>query len=213
MTAVAARTRTSDIVARVSCVAAVAGGITVVGGWALNQPRLASLFPGAVAMKPNAAIGVIALGCSILLLSLPGARAARAGRLLSGMAIILGVLTLFEYATTVDLHIDQLLLRDGTPVRALARPGRMAPGAAAALVALGCAALYGASRRRRGHVDEALGAAVAGVALAALLGYGYRAPLLYESGTNAGMTAAGRARGPYGIPKRRMVYSRSYSSE
>jgi hypothetical protein len=79
------------------------------------RPAMA-VIPDLVSMKPNSALAFCFGGLSLFLFTRPTKGAKRSQRKLStgfaGAMAIVGMLTLWEYATGFDLGIDELLFRD-----------------------------------------------------------------------------------------------------
>ena len=129
---------------------AAIGGVVLLG-WAMGDPRLASLAAPWPAMRANSALGFALAGAALVMLA-PRAAAGpsrarrRLGRALAGAAVLLGAATLAQYGVG-DLGIDRMIvdqpLEPGRPAAA----GRMAPAAALALALLGGALLLGSSAR------------------------------------------------------------------
>src|SRR5579859_6958277 len=106
-------------------VAGAMAGIAM-AGWVLHVYVLTSVLPGYVSMKANTAIGFL-----LLVAALHCAALHRNFRWQQGFALgamLLGLLTLLEYALGANFGIDELLFHD--PIRSLF-PGRMAPITAA----------------------------------------------------------------------------------
>jgi PAS domain S-box-containing protein len=145
------------------------GAVTLVG-WFFHVPTLTRVGPSFNPMAPNAAFGQFLDGLALLFLAARRPKAALAGAVWSLSA---GLLTLAEYGFSVNLHIDELLVRDY--IRAIpAAPGRMAPNAAVCLVLCGVALFWASMSHRRGKgaaVIGALGAVVFALAAAAAAGY------------------------------------------
>jgi hypothetical protein len=104
---------------------AVALGLVVLLGWASGLGALSAFLPGALPMKPNAALLLVVLAAALALHAV-GHRP----RLVDALAIVVlavAFATALEYATGVDLGIDRPLwsdvARSGAPY-----PGRMALG-------------------------------------------------------------------------------------
>jgi len=163
------------------CVAGVVlGAIGLIGG-ITGADLLTSVIPDEPAMMPNTALGLILIGVA-------GALRARepAGRrrtILSLLAAILvaaiGIATLAEYVFAIDLSIDQIFGRgpSGNP-----HPGRPAPVTAVTFVLLsGALALFDTRARARARPSEWLVLCVALTAVTALLGFAFRAELLYRA--------------------------------
>lgn len=127
----------------------------VVGGWAGGVDALKSVLPGFSTMKTNTAIAVGALGGALLLTGM-NKRYRPIGTALSGVALLIGVLTLAEYAFHWNAGIDQLWFRD------IATPATAAPGRPAMATAI-MAALLGAALLCAGRPALARGKTVAAV--------------------------------------------------
>ena len=176
------------------CALAVAClGAAGLAGWALDVAALKSVLPGSATMKPNTAVGFALTGMS---LAADGWRHRQPGWsrvrvALAAAVALLGVLTLAEYASGIDLGIDRLLFGGALGSAPLA--GRMSGATAAgfAITALGLLLMY--SPREPVSFQAA---AVAGnlTGLLALLGYAYGISPLYEFAPYSSMavhTAAG----------------------
>ena len=105
-------------------------------GWHLDVAVLQSLIPGALAMKGNTALGLLAAGMALWLHTLRGVAARPAAGGLAALSIALGAATLLQYLAGLDLGIDQLLFRDTSSGL---YPGRMSPFTAWSLMLLGVA--------------------------------------------------------------------------
>ena len=158
----------------------VVGGIGLIGG-ILDADLLTSVVPDEPAMMPNTAFGVMLIGIAGALRAHDGPR--RRWTLLSLLAatvvFAIGIATLMEYVFAIDLSIDQVFGRGpaGNP-----HPGRPAPVTAVAFVLLaGAVALFDYRARARARPSEWLIIGVALIALTALLGFAFRAELLYRA--------------------------------
>lgn len=161
------------------------GGLLVLVGWSLGVGVLRSPLPGAVSMKANTALALVAGGAALWWLAVPGAglRARRAGQLCAGLAALVGLLTLGEHLTGLDLGIDEALFREEAGAVGTSAPGRMAPLTALGLLLGGSALLMLDARAPRLRaVRQVVAMAVGALALLALLGYAYGAPSLYGPG-------------------------------
>ncbi len=155
-----------------------AGGVLAIGalalaGWAVDAPRLKSVLVGGISMKPNAAIGLIFAGASLLLRGRddpPWRRAA--ATTFAAIAALIGALTMFELATAHDLGIDELLYREPAGARAAAALGRMGLVAALSLFGSGAALiLLGARHRIARAIAQVLAAAMSLLVLLPVVGY------------------------------------------
>ena len=97
--------------AQYSAFAVTGLGLVVLIGWKLDIAVLKSVLPGWATMKPNTALGFLLSGIALLLAcrsqSDTGMRLASV--LLAATVTALGLLTIGEYAWSIDFGIDQLL--------------------------------------------------------------------------------------------------------
>jgi diguanylate cyclase (GGDEF)-like protein len=162
----------------VGLIAAIAG-IVVLAGWALDVRALESVVPGFATMKVNTSLGIMLLGLALALMQC-GAAARRLGKAAAGIAIIIGVITLIEYALDLDAGIDQLLFTDSQTL-AIYHPGRPSHATAFNLMILGIGLLCVDSRACR-CLTTALAMIASLVSWVALNGYLFGAPALYGVG-------------------------------
>jgi diguanylate cyclase (GGDEF)-like protein/PAS domain S-box-containing protein len=159
---------------------AVALGLSVLLGWASGLGALSAFLPGALPMKPNAALLLVFLGTA-LAVNAVGHRP----RLVDALAIVVlavAFATTLEYATGVDLGIDRLLwsdvARSGAPY-----PGRMALGSVVGFGA-GAFGLLSLGRTWRGwHLSAFLALIDALIGGLGVLGYAYGANELTSIGS------------------------------
>jgi diguanylate cyclase (GGDEF)-like protein/PAS domain S-box-containing protein len=158
------------------------GGALVLFGWGAGIQAFKSLFPGYATMKANTALCFCLTGLALGLMQRWGPRSAwrtRGSAVLSCAAAALGLLTLVQYATGIDLGIDEALFaeQDGSP------PGRMAPMTAVNFSMAGAALLLIDVRTRRGRRPAHwLCSAIAANSYVAALGYLYDVDALYRLG-------------------------------
>ncbi len=147
---------------RATAALAVVVSVTVLVGWLLDlsffQPVL-----GLAPMKANTAAGYLLAG---LALGSWHRGAPRLARACAAGALLVGGATLCEYATGLDLRIDQLLALDR--VQRL-YPGRMSPATATIISLLGLALLSLGARRP--WLPQAPALAAGFVAVLAVAGY------------------------------------------
>lgn len=158
-------------------------GIAMVG-WVFDVYLLTSVLPGYVSMKANTAIAFL-----LLVGALYCAGRRRNFRWQQGFALgamLLGFLTLLEYALGFNFGMDELLFRD--PVRSL-YPGRMSPITAANFAVLGTAMLLPIFKWSD-YVKEALALLVALASTFAIVGYLYGVPALYGAVTGSSSAMA-----------------------
>jgi PAS domain S-box-containing protein len=162
---------------------ATAVGLAVLTGWMLHIGMLMSVLPGSVTMKPNTAICFCLAGASLFFFlwepAEPNRWARQLAAVLAVLVLVIGGLTLGEYAGGFNFGIDGLIFRDRGSGHAA--PGRMAPISAFNFIALGLALLCLPSPRRAVWVHLLAGFAAFSSFLA-ILGYFYGVPALYESG-------------------------------
>ncbi len=163
---------------KLACVLSALVGLSVLCGWVLDLPLLRSVIPGAVEMKANTALGLVA--CAAALWLLTSGLAVRAGGRASGLSIglsrwlsvgvaVLGLATLSEYTFDWNLGLDELLFEDNAAAFNQVR-GRMSPYSAFAFVVLGCAMLS-LPHRRLSVLARAAGGIVVTIGLLSFLGY------------------------------------------
>jgi PAS domain S-box-containing protein len=169
-------------IARGASLVAFLIGLSVLAAWVFDIRALMTVLPGFVSMKANSAIAFCFAGLSLFLFTAPGAAANRRSINLStvfaGAVAILGMLAVVEYATGLNLGIDELLFRDY--MRSIA-PGRMAPISAFSFVCLGLALVLLRFPKRTGWA-QALAGSAGFAALFAMVGYFYGVVSLYQSG-------------------------------
>jgi signal transduction histidine kinase len=145
----------------VTVLAGLCAGVSllVIAGWYLRVPELVQVAPGLVAMRINTAVGLLLVSVALLL-------PARWRPLPAGLALLLMLLILVEWAFDVTIGVDELLVEDWAepPV---ARPGRISVNAAVGIALLAIAVLV----RRRQRVAEV--AAVVAMVIGLIAAYGY----------------------------------------
>lgn len=145
-------------------------GVLVLWGWARQSAALTSVLPGLPAMMPNTAVGMLLLGMGLLAWHVDGALGDYAARVAAGLAAALGLITLAQYLTGLDLGIDRVLFASQTWTAPI--PGRMALATALsfALAGTGSMLLHHGGRRAV-LAGQAFALCVAVLASASLLGY------------------------------------------
>ena len=180
---------------RIDSFAALAGcfgagvGSLVLLGWLLGVPALKSILPGLALMQPNTALSLALTGLALLGTKREGGqRTRRLAWGLAGLAAAIGLLTLAEYASGVDLGIDLLLFgrvpgSEGPPF-----PGRMSLMTAACIASLGAALLLlDAKARLPRQTSQAFALLATLLALLDLIGYAYGVRFLYMVGAYSTM--------------------------
>lgn len=117
-------------------------GLTVVVGWFVGSTALIQIRPEFAAMQFNTALGFLTAG---LALTAVAWEAFRATRLLATWPILVGLLTLIQYAFDIQLGIDQLFLKVAATT-GLSHPGRMGPNTATVFVLVGLALWFATLR-------------------------------------------------------------------
>jgi hypothetical protein len=158
-------------------------GLIVMAGWIMRSPVLIQIRPGMSPMMFNTAVGLMLAAASLFGRSTRSNVATVCGALL----MLLGGLTLLEYATARDIGIDQLLFRDW---HSGSTPGRMGANSAVCFLLLGLASVFG---RMAVNVGGMLALPVAigvlSVSAAALLGYATGLEFSYRWGGTTRMAA------------------------
>ena len=164
--------------------AAVGMGAVVLSGWICSVEILEPL---GIAMKFNAALGLILTGASLLLVRRPPhLTAQRIGIACAVAAATIGSVTLCEHLFLWNAGIDQLFVRELPGALATASPGRMGPPAATCFL-LGGISLLLLHVRRAPRLAQALAAAVVFIALLAIVGYAYGATELFRIAAYTGI--------------------------
>ena len=129
-------------------------------------------------MKANTALSFLGAGAGLACVLQPFRHSKASSRLCAFVPLILGVLTLMEHLFALNLHIDQLILRDPFPG---VDPGRMSRITAInfCLASTSIFFLNGGKLARR--VSHAFGFVLSGLALTSIVGYIYGVPILYGS--------------------------------
>jgi PAS domain S-box-containing protein len=166
---------------------AIAIGAIVLAGWLAGVGWMTRLAPGRpVVMVANTAIMCMLAGAALWAVwREPIARTSRRFAQICALAVCaIAGLTGLEYATGIDLGIDQLLPHAPGPFPA----GRPAPQTACAFLALGSGLLLIDRSIRGRHPSDYLALAAIVIAMGALLGYMFGAPTLYEVAPSAGLS-------------------------
>jgi len=163
-------------------------GCLVLAGWMFDIAALKAFLSGLVTMKANTALAFILAALSLLLSRTDHLRR-RLKVLPQLFAVVvgfIGLLTLFQYLTGWNLHIDQFWIRD---LRSLdtASPGRMAPATAFCFLLIGTSIWL--MRRGQHFVAQILTFMVAFVCLLALVGYLYNVESLRRIGPYSSVAA------------------------
>jgi PAS domain S-box-containing protein len=146
------------------------GALAALAGWLFHIAVLTRLNPAFIPTQFNTALGFLCYGLGLGALN---ARLRWISRGLAGVALVIGLASLFEHLTGVDLGIDTVsgfyLTGPG-----IAHPGRIATSTAIAVSSLGGALILfslGELTERRSAILAALGGMVAAVGLGGFLAY------------------------------------------
>jgi len=104
-------------------------GCLALTGWALNIPTLKSVLSNLVSMKANTALSFIFLGLSLWLLQdkrMDRVLNRRIARGCSLLVFLIGFSVMIEYATGLNLGIDQWFFKEASDAILTVSPGRMA---------------------------------------------------------------------------------------
>jgi two-component system, cell cycle sensor histidine kinase and response regulator CckA len=116
---------------------ALALGLAVLFGWTFDVATLKTMLPGLFAMQPWAAMAIALAGGALLAATAPGRIAAAVSTALAGMVVIIGLQTLLQYATGLDLGTDWWLF----PTDVSNQPGHPHPGRVAEATSIAFALL------------------------------------------------------------------------
>lgn len=167
----------SRAAAQISALTLTLLGLIVMSGWWFDIAAFKRLVPQLPNMAFNTALSFLAAGGSLSAVVFPSSSSAwhrrLAQRLLAGIVLTVGLLTLAEYVFGYDLRIDQLFVRDDQPWFAF--PGRPAPITAVCLV-IGGSSLFWVERRTM--LSQILSLLLMGLASLAICGYLFEVPLL-----------------------------------
>jgi PAS domain S-box-containing protein len=165
--------------ARAAAVYAVAGGLVALLGWAANVPRLTDWRNDGISMFPNTAVCVVLTGVALLLLQRSPRRWRTGVAAVASVVSAVGVLTLVEHLTGVDLGIDRLLFERSWGQAAAVSPMRMGPPASVSFTMLGAALVLAMLGERARTTAATLGIVTMAIALLSLTGYLYGAEQMF----------------------------------
>jgi hypothetical protein len=159
------------------CAALVLLGSLVIVGWLAGIEPLKSLAPGLSTMKFNTALCFVLSGAGLWLAGYDHRLARIAACAMAAMLVLIGTLTLTEYAWQLELGIDQAFVADTGTLRGSGHPGRMSILTAIAMAMLGGAiALLSVGKARMPIlVAHGLGSIAAVVSILAAAGYTFGA--------------------------------------
>ncbi|HEV8540143.1 MAG TPA: PAS domain S-box protein [Nitrospiraceae bacterium] len=177
-------------VAQAMTVAVFLAGALVLVGWAFDIGALKSLHSELVTMKANTAFAFMLAALSLWLQrsERPSPWARGIARLCAAIVALVGLLTLVEYLSDWNLHLDQLLFEEQPGAVETSIPGRMAHSTALNFVLFGCALLLLDVEITRGHrPTEFLILSAAFISLLGLIGYAYGIRSLYAISSHTSM--------------------------
>nr|WP_186329886.1 response regulator [Variovorax boronicumulans] len=154
---------------QLACTLSALMAMAVLAGWAFDLPALRSVIPGAVQMKANTAVGLLACSAALWLRTRAGPAADRWAVGLGVAVALLGLATLAEYLFDWIPGLDEALFHDRDTAFNQAR-GRMSPYSAIALVAL-AGAIAAMRRPRLAPLVRTAAAFVAGIGIVCFVGY------------------------------------------
>lgn len=145
-------------------------GIVVIFSWHSHNETLIQVMPTFVPMQFNTALGFL---ISALTLIMAFRSHLKPAQIFGVLVAAIGLLTLIEYISGIDLRIDQFFMQHYITVETL-HPGRMAPNTALCFLLTGIG-LIAAARSRFDYQTSAIvgitGALVFGLGLIACSGY------------------------------------------
>jgi PAS domain S-box-containing protein len=161
-------------------VAALLLGAMGLAGWLTGSETLKSILPGWVAMKANTAALLGLCGAALLLICVEPeapyfALRKKTASFLSGLAVLVGFLTILEYIYGFNFGLDQLLFSENAGAAFTAFPGRMAAATAFCFILSGLGILLADLRVKRWtfSASEKIALAVLLIAFHSLTGYFY----------------------------------------
>jgi two-component sensor histidine kinase len=178
------------------CVLLVLLGVSVVTGWLMQIEPLKSVVPGLSTMKFNTAIGFIAVGIGLGFAGAQRKSLRIVGTGVGLFVLMLGGISMLQYALGSDFGIDELIVRDRGVLSGSGHPGRMSLLTATAYVLLGCAIVLVAMATRRLEVivGHSLAMFAGAISILAAAGYAFGAQAFFGIGPYTAIaihTAAG----------------------
>jgi len=143
-------------------------GVLVLIGWHSQITALIQVLPFLVPMQYNTALGFLLFGTGFLAVN---QNRYLLGKFMLSMVGIVGLLTLFEYISGIDIGIDQLLMEHYITVET-SHPGRMAPNTALCFLLTSIAMHFSLGEHyKKIQVGGMLGFFVFGLGLVSFVGY------------------------------------------
>ncbi|MFZ3192992.1 MAG: response regulator [Moraxellaceae bacterium] len=163
----------SQLSQRLALLAMLVGGLVMLG-WIFEQPWLTQLRPDWVSVKFNSAIGFMLAGWALFIRH-RDQQISVGYRVAAVSLLLLGALTFSQYALSINLGIDQWLVRDPLAVDRMTA-GRMSLTCALCFLLLGSILLLDGSRfPQRQRLMGGLTLIIALISGLVLLGYAYGA--------------------------------------
>jgi PAS domain S-box-containing protein len=157
-------------------------GALALAGWVTGLRELAAINNTWIPMSPNSAVAFLMLGTALALVHHDSRHSGKLVQLLSAAVGIVTLARLAEAITGADWGVDRWILQAPAEYVRQIPVGKMAFVTALNFMYAGAALFLIAANRWR-LLAEVLGMIVAFIGLVFLVGYLYRAPLLYESST------------------------------
>ncbi len=132
---------------RVSAVVIFSISFIVLLGWIFDIQLFESAFPGYKGMKVNTAICFMACSGGVFFYARNEVKDAWRAHFLVFLSVLISGITVTEYATGIDLYIDELFIKDNNQSVSNPYPGRMAFTSAAGFLLLGIG-LWGTTGRK-----------------------------------------------------------------
>lgn len=152
------------------------GGVLTLIGWFAGIPRLTDWNGEGISMLANTAIAAASAGAALILLYFGQRWAAGVAGSITGLV---GVATLLQHLTGINLGIDTLILYPQWGDIATIAPGRMGPPAATSFTIAGAAIIILVFGTRSRRVVTAAGGIITGIAMLSVIGYLFGASTLY----------------------------------
>ena len=159
-------------------------------GWILNVEFLKTPSANFSTIKINAAICFILIGFALCFLQEKriNSRSRRISQILALVVALIGILTLFEHISVINLGIDQLLYKEAPGALNTSSPNRMGLPAAINFVLIGLALIFLDKKIGNDHRPSQYLALIVGFfSILALMGYAYNVPSLYFVGRFTGI--------------------------
>ncbi|MCK4950422.1 MAG: CHASE domain-containing protein, partial [Gammaproteobacteria bacterium] len=144
--------------------------LIVLLGWLTHNEKLIQVLPSYTPMQFNTALSFILCGIGLLAQLYNKSRIAVSAGI---MVVGIGSLTILEYATNTDLHIDQIFMDHYITTNSL-HPGRMAPSTAITFILSGIAIMFSRCALfpiLHYRISGILGTLVASIGIGTIFGY------------------------------------------